>query len=996
MALSPAVSPPSSDRIALASRFLALAGQVEAANSALLANPDGTVEVDAARRLLAESIDAAAGFPSKQRNGDEAKELCRLVQTVLKAGWVDAPAGPGILAAAEKLYDQGWNKLLAALLYAPAWQQSLAPDFAKVPLFIWPALAASYLRLPGAFVALGQADAAARQYVRRLGELVAAAEGNPGSQAVRAAAAACEEAGCFGVLRGSSTPLHQVLALRGRLRAALSRKAVSESVVPQSREWRNMRLGVVIQSLADDPLTRMARPWFEALDTRRFEVSLFVLGDGDPQVEADLSARGFVPRRLFGDTDAQAGRIRDEAFDCVMFVTRATDPSDPVSRILDHRVAALQVVVEESGGTSGLVQADAVFVENAGDVAARSLHYTEQVLVVPASGIRLPSLAGEKAAARAWSREGLGLSEGAVLFSSTAPFANISPEWADSAGLILGWVAGSKLLVHSNAPQDSGPAGLSRICSTLAPAMARHGIDADRLIVSNEAIGGLRELGALLRVADVHLDAFPSTDFEGSALAFGSGIPVVTGRPPGGFDTRTSDALAKLGLADCIGRDGGEFAEVATRLGCDPRRRTAIRSALPLALARDDSFNDPVVFADSVGAVLAKAFDLSFDGRPPGRGGRRPPIVLDPVADPKASLAEVPLLIDSGLFAEASKLLCKVLASEPGCPGARAMYYKAMIDGGSGNRAAIGVVEAAERGVGGAGTWLQLAKIRFAQDRQEEALGALRRSLELAPRDLEAWFLMKTFAEARGASGLGEEIDRMIAGIRGEPMAAPIPPGTRKSLYFSPVGRNGKAILSRLLTVFPRDRFDFLIIAYDDTDFSDLGDGIRVIRDRGQKWGLAKRHLTPELVANYEYVFIWDDDIAPATFNAETYLDILRRNSLDIAQPSLSADSYIFHPITANRGAPVGRLTNFVEIMCPAYSSRIWPAIYAYIDPEINELGWGYDYIPLGRKGVIDCMSVHHTRPGQSKSAGAEEQCRAWCLKHKISSPAFKEISHLN
>jgi hypothetical protein len=199
-----------------------------------------------------------------------------------------------------------------------------------------------------------------------------------------------------------------------------------------------------------------------------------------------------------------------------------------------------------------------------------------------------------------------------------------------------------------------------------------------------------------------------------------------------------------------------------------------------------------------------------------------------------------------------------------------------------------------------------------------------------------------------------------------------------------------------MVNLFPADQFDFLIIAYDDTDFSDLEDRIRVIRDRGQKWRLIKKHLPPEKVAEYDYVFLWDDDLDPVNFEPTSFVDILRRNRIDIAQPSLTADSFSFHPITVAHPGPVGRLTNFVEIMCPVYSSQIWPSIYPYIEPEINELGWGYDLIPLGRKAIVDCMSVRHTRPGQSANLGAARQSAAWCERHRITRPALINLWSLS
>lgn len=218
----------------------------------------------------------------------------------------------------------------------------------------------------------------------------------------------------------------------------------------------------------------------------------------------------------------------------------------------------------------------------------------------------------------------------------------------------------------------------------------------------------------------------------------------------------------------------------------------------------------------------------------------------------------------------------------------------------------------------------------------------------------------------------------------------------KKSLYFSPVGAAGKPFLQTVVKRFPRQLFDFIIISFDNTDFADLGPSVRVIKAKGQKWRFIREYLTPEFMAQYEYVFMWDDDIDASKFEPLKFLHIARRNQLDVLQPSLSSDSFWFHPITVQQTGRIGRETNFVEIMCPVYSSRRWAEIYPYIDPDLNEWGWGYDFIPVGKKGIVDCMCVRHTRPGRSGNLGAQEQFSAWATRYGVVRPEIKEMAVLN
>lgn len=112
-------------------------------------------------------------------------------------------------------------------------------------------------------------------------------------------------------------------------------------------------------------------------------------------------------------------------------------------------------------------------------------------------------------------------------------------------------------------------------------------------------------------------------------------------------------------------------------------------------------------------------------------------------------------------------------------------------------------------------------------------------------------------------------------------------------------------------------------------------------------------------------------------------------NRLDMAQPSIQSPHGLSHGITKHRPCPpplrhpdgktthsvVGRLTNFVEIMAPVFTREAWKEFYGYLEPD-NRSGWGYDYIPLGRKGVVDALPVVHTRAVQSINRQSENEIR--------------------
>ena len=212
--------------------------------------------------------------------------------------------------------------------------------------------------------------------------------------------------------------------------------------------------------------------------------------------------------------------------------------------------------------------------------------------------------------------------------------------------------------------------------------------------------------------------------------------------------------------------------------------------------------------------------------------------------------------------------------------------------------------------------------------------------------------------------------------------------GTIKILYVSPVGGLAKELLPAMLNAFQNAGADCLLLLYDEAELI-LPPNVRVIRDGGYKWQLAIQHLHPNTIAIYDFIFFWDDDIEMDGFDPVRFVKIMQENRLEMAQPSIQSRHGLSHGITRHRACPlpvrdpdrltmhrvVGRLTNFVEIMVPVFTRDAWREFYSYLEPG-NRSGWGYDYIPLGRKGIVDALPVEHTRPVQSINGKSENDIR--------------------
>ena len=122
--------------------------------------------------------------------------------------------------------------------------------------------------------------------------------------------------------------------------------------------------------------------------------------------------------------------------------------------------------------------------------------------------------------------------------------------------------------------------------------------------------------------------------------------------------------------------------------------------------------------------------------------------------------------------------------------------------------------------------------------------------------------------------------------------AAAAPPAAARNLYVSPVGAAGKDNLADVVRRFGCERFDYLIFAFDDTAFDEeVFAPCRIVRRPGRRWEFVREFVTPELVANYGYLFLWPDDIRIHSFSWENFVAAMAANRLQMAQPALAYDS---------------------------------------------------------------------------------------------------------
>jgi len=115
----------------------------------------------------------------------------------------------------------------------------------------------------------------------------------------------------------------------------------------------------------------------------------------------------------------------------------------------------------------------------------------------------------------------------------------------------------------------------------------------------------------------------------------------------------------------------------------------------------------------------------------------------------------------------------------------------------------------------------------------------------------------------------------------------------------------------------------------------------------------------------YEYFWFPDWDIEVDIESIETMVEIASSYNLSLSQPSLSDDSYVSWDITKNNPSSKIRITDFVEVMCPLFSSEFLKEVLWTF--SINYSSWGLDFLWASLKGdrligIIDSAVVKHSR----------------------------------
>ncbi|KAI5326823.1 hypothetical protein L3X38_035897 [Prunus dulcis] len=214
------------------------------------------------------------------------------------------------------------------------------------------------------------------------------------------------------------------------------------------------------------------------------------------------------------------------------------------------------------------------------------------------------------------------------------------------------------------------------------------------------------------------------------------------------------------------------------------------------------------------------------------------------------------------------------------------------------------------------------------------------------------------------------------------------------NLFAMAVGIKQKDLVSKMVKKFLSSGFVVMLFHYDgivdewkEFQWSDLVIHVSAINQT--KWWFAKRFLHPDIVAEYSYIFLWDEDLGVENFHPKRYVSIVQKEGLEISQPALDySKSEVHHQITARlRGSIAHRrtykasnngngcdesstappCTGWIEVMAPVFSRAAWRCVWHMIQNDLIH-AWGLDmqlgYCAQGDRtknvGVVDAEYIIH------------------------------------
>ncbi|CAA0814083.1 Protein of unknown function (DUF707 [Striga hermonthica] len=248
-----------------------------------------------------------------------------------------------------------------------------------------------------------------------------------------------------------------------------------------------------------------------------------------------------------------------------------------------------------------------------------------------------------------------------------------------------------------------------------------------------------------------------------------------------------------------------------------------------------------------------------------------------------------------------------------------------------------------------------------------------------------------------GSEALPKGIVSSSSNLEMRPLWGPVSEDSKSTrgpgLLAIAVGIKQKRLVDQIVKKFLENDFVVMLFHYDgvvdgwrDLEWSDRV--VHITAPNQTKWWFAKRFLHPDIVAEYGYIFLWDEDLGVENFHPRRYISIVKEEGLEISQPALDrGKSEVHHSITVRRrksrvhrryhkfkgggrcddNSTAPPCVGWVEMMAPVFSRAAWRCAWYMLQNDLIH-AWGLDmklgYCAQGDRtmkvGVVDEEYIVH------------------------------------
>jgi predicted O-linked N-acetylglucosamine transferase (SPINDLY family)/glycosyltransferase involved in cell wall biosynthesis len=367
---------------------------------------------------------------------------------------------------------------------------------------------------------------------------------------------------------------------------------------------KRIKVGFLNAHFTSQTETYTTIPTFSHLDRRKFEVVLYCLvASGGPLENfCRKCADAFVvlPQSL----EEQIKKIRGDNMDALVIGTNVTAVTNQAALLASARLAPVQLINNSSPVTSGMPHVDG-YLSGSFLVDEKSGEdYSEKLCLLDGPSHCFNYEVDRRAPVVKLDRVGLGIPQDAVVYFSGANCFKIIPEMQEAWARILAKVPGSMLLLHPFNPNWASQYPVRRFERNMLAAFARHGVKANRLILSRERLPSRSDVLELIKLSDIYLDSFPFAGVNSAVDPLEVGIPLVACEMQTFRSRMAGSLLRELKIEELIASGEKDYIDLAVKLGLDSAYRTEVSQKIVFAMGQNPRFLDSAAYSENMGRII--------------------------------------------------------------------------------------------------------------------------------------------------------------------------------------------------------------------------------------------------------------------------------------------------------------------------------------------------------------------------------------------------------